>query len=110
MWIDNAEAVAVALTVNELILNAVKHSPKDSTSPTVVLQPSGASALVLIRNAVSGTPVFDTTTGEGLGTGLRLVRSLMPKQGACLAYELDTPGVVLTKLTLSPPLLLIAPP
>ena len=110
MWIDNAEAVAVALTVNELILNAVKHSPKDSTSPTVVLQPSGASALVLIRNAVSGTPVFDTTTGEGLGTGLRLVRSLMPKQGACLAYELDTPGVVLTKLTLSPPLLLIPPP
>jgi len=110
MWIDNAEAVAVALIVNELILNAVKHSPKDSSSPTVVLQPSGASALVLIRNAVSDTPVFDTTTGEGLGTGLRLVRSLMPKQGACLAYELDTAGAVLTKLTLSPPLLLIPSP
>lgn len=109
-WIDSAETVAVALIVNELILNAVKHSPEGSASPTVVLKTSGTSALLLIRNAVSGTPAFDGKTGQCLGTGLRLVQSLMPKQGACLAYEFDTPDMVLAKLTLTPPLLVICSP
>ena len=66
--IDNAEAVAVALILNELILNAVKHSPEGSVAPTVTLRACRASALVLIRNAVKVTPAFDSETGRGLGT------------------------------------------
>ena len=104
-WVDNAEVVALALILNELILNAVKHSPEDALPPTVILQTSGTSVQVVIRNATRGTTAFNNKAGQGL----RLVQSLMPKRGASLAYELDAPGMVLTKLTLSPPLLALCP-
>ena len=110
LWIDNAEAVAVALIVNELVLNAAKHSPEGAASPTVTLRTGESNAQLIIFNAVKGMPMFDTETGQGLGTGLRLVRSLMPKRGAKLAYEFDVPGTLLTKFTLEPPLLVIAAP
>ena len=101
--IDNSEAVSVALVLNELILNAVKHSPQDSPAPTVSLSANGSSAQLLIRNAVSHAPEFDIDTGTGLGTGLRLVRSLLPDKGAHLAYELDTENFMLTRLNLAAP-------
>ncbi len=101
--IENSEAVSIALVINELILNAVKHSPQDSPAPTVSLSANGSSAQLLIRNAVSRAPEFDIDTGACLGTGLRLVRSLLPDQGAHLAYELDTENFMLTRLTLTAP-------
>jgi len=77
--------------------NAVKHSPPDSAAPTVSLSADGSSAQLLIRNAFATTPEFD------IGTGLRLVRSLLPRAGAHLAHETDTRGFVLTRLSLTAP-------
>jgi PAS domain S-box-containing protein len=101
--IENDEAVPVALVLNELILNAVKHSPEDSPAPTVSLNADGSSARIVIRNAVRGGPGFDIDTGRGLGTGLRLVRSLLPDHGAQLQHQLDATGVMLTTLKLTHP-------
>ncbi len=101
--IENDEAVPVALVLNELILNAVKHSPDDSPAPTVSLNADGSSARIVIRNAVRGGPGFDIDTGRGLGTGLRLVRSLLPDHGAQLHHALDATGVMQTTLKLTPP-------
>lgn len=101
--LEGSEAVAVALVINELILNAVKHSPKGSAEPTVSLDADGSSAWISVRNAIAGIPEFDIDTGTGLGTGLRLVRSLLPAQGARLDYELDADGYLLTKLRLDAP-------
>jgi two-component sensor histidine kinase len=89
--------------INELILNAVKHSPQDSPAPTVSLSANGSSAQLLIRNAVSQAHEFDIDTGAGLGTGLRLVRSLLPPEGAHLDYERDGAGFMLTRLKLTTP-------
>jgi PAS domain S-box-containing protein len=101
--IENSEAVSIALVINELILNAVKHSPQDSPAPTVSLSTNGSSAQLLIRNAVSQAHEFDIDTGAGLGTGLRLVRSLLPPEGAHLDYERDGAGFMLTRLKLTTP-------
>jgi PAS domain S-box-containing protein len=101
--IENDEAVPVALVLNELILNAVKHSPEDSPAPTVSLNADGSSARIVIRNAVRGGPGFDIDTGRGLGTGLRLVRSLLPDHGAQLQHQLAATGVMLTTLKLTHP-------
>ncbi|MDP1733663.1 MAG: PAS domain S-box protein [Sulfuritalea sp.] len=101
--IDNSEAVSVALVLNELILNAVKHSPQGSAAPTVSLSADGSSAQLLIRNAVSHAPEFNIDTGTGLGTGLRLVRSLLPDQGVQLSYETDAANFMLTRLRLTAP-------
>jgi PAS domain S-box-containing protein len=101
--IESSEAVAVALVLNELILNAVKHSPPDSAAPAVTLNTDGATARVLIRNSVTQSPDFDIDAGRGLGTGLSLVRSLLPGKGARLTYELSRHEFVLAHLRLSAP-------
>jgi PAS domain S-box-containing protein len=101
--IENSEAVSIALVLNELILNAVKHSPPGGAAPTVSLSADGSSAQLVIRNALAATHDFDIDTGEGLGTGLRLVRSLLPEQGAHLSYERDAQDFMLTRLKLRAP-------
>ncbi|MDP1733664.1 MAG: PAS domain S-box protein [Sulfuritalea sp.] len=101
--IENSEAVSIALVLNELILNAVKHSPPGSAATSVSLSANGTSAEVMIRNARLVAHTFDFDTGAGLGTGLRLVRSLLPVEGAHLDYEQDGTGFMLTRLKLTAP-------
>ncbi|MDO8788416.1 MAG: PAS domain S-box protein [Sulfuritalea sp.] len=103
--IASDQAVPVALVLNELILNAVKHSPADGPASTVSLSTDNGSARIVIRNAVSSLPPFNFATGSGLGTGLRLVSSLLPDQGAQLHYEPVEAGVLRTILTLTPPVI-----
>ncbi len=106
--VKSNEAVPVALVLNELILNAVRHSPAGSRDPTVSLSADGDSAQILMRNAVAGVPRFDFDRGAGLGTGLRLVRALRPAQGAQLSHALDAEGFMLTTLKLASPVVEMA--
>jgi PAS domain S-box-containing protein len=103
--IEHGEAVPVALVLNELILNAIKHSPPGGVGPTVSLSADGGRASIVIRNEVKGRPEFDIDTGRGLGIGLRLVRSLLPNTGAHLAYEPDREHAMLVRLTLEAPVI-----
>ena len=109
--IASDEAVSVALVLNELILNAVKHSPLDGIAPTVSLTADGSSAEIVIRNAIKNQRAtdiaadIDVDASRGLGTGLRLVRSLLPDQGATLHHELDAAGFMLATLKLTPPVI-----
>ncbi|MCX7167025.1 MAG: PAS domain S-box protein [Rhodocyclales bacterium] len=108
--IDSDEAIPVALVLNELILNSVKHSPEGGRDPTVSLSADGISARIVIRNALSAAPDFNIDTGQGLGTGLRLVRSLLPDQGAQLIYESDAEGFMLTTLKMTSPVVVATHP
>ena len=47
---------------------------------------------------------FDS--GKGLGTGLSLVRSLLPEQGAFLTYTVDEEGQMVAQLRLTPPVIM----
>jgi len=105
--VNHHDAISVALVLNELILNAVKHSPSGSSDPVVSMRAEGAGVKLSIRNAVTGTPEFDFDSGNKLGTGLSLVRSLLPKKGAHLGYTFDPQGGnMLTTLHLSVPTIL----
>jgi len=105
--INRDEAVAVALILNELILNAVKHSPEQAAAPQVSLAADGERAHIVIRNALTGTGEGitngDLETSTNLKTGLRLVKSLLPEQGAHLAYALATDGLLTSHLRLEAP-------
>lgn len=104
--IESNEAVSVALILNELVLNAVKHSRDSNHVATVSLRADGRSAIIVMRNTMNDAPGFDISAAHGLGTGLRLVRSLFPEQGAQLRHEPDADGFMLTTLTLNAPVLL----
>lgn len=107
--INRDEAVAVALILNELILNAVKHAPEQAAAPRVTVNADGSHADVVIRNTAAGDIAFDPNTGMGLKTGLRLVNSLLPERGARLSVARDTTNLLTTHLRLEAPVVQAIP-
>lgn len=105
MRIARNEAVAIALILNELLLNAVKHSPENGPAAEVKLSQEGDRARISIRNARKGPGSFDIATGAGLNTGLRLLRSLMPENGATLSYAAEGEAFMVTQLVLTAPVI-----
>jgi PAS domain S-box-containing protein len=109
--VNHHDAISIALVLNELILNSVKHSPPGNSAPSVSMLAEAAGVKLSIRNTVIGTPEFDFDSGDKLGTGLSLVRSLLPRRGASLCYEFDPQGGrMLTSLHLTAPVVLAMEP
>jgi len=80
--LKSEEAVPLALILNELITNALKHSVEDEKILNICLRREHDNrASVYIENNGILPDDFDFTHGVGLGTGLTLVRSLMPEKG-----------------------------
>jgi hypothetical protein len=98
------ESVPIALILNELLLNATKHSPQDAQPGKikVTISRDGNSVEVRIFNPGSLPPGFNFAAGIATGTGLGLVGSLMPRQGARISFRGLSDGVE-TVLKLSAP-------
>lgn len=103
-------AVPIALVINELIINAIKHNNDNITKTVVVrLRFDEHSAVLTIQNQSKKHVSFPRLEqGHGLGVGLTLVRSMLPKTGAhlSLTYEEDT---VSARLSLECPVISIVP-
>ncbi|MGZ4999038.1 MAG: PAS domain-containing protein [Methylomonas sp.] len=102
------EAVPFALTLNELVSNAFKHRQPE-TQPRLVkldLKLQDRKLSIQVRTGPAKLPLeFDFAAGIGLGTGLRLLRTLLPSEGASLHYYQDQDEVV-AELQLMPPLVM----
>ncbi|MDT3734834.1 MAG: PAS domain S-box protein [Denitratisoma sp.] len=103
--VAEAEAVPVALILNELLTNALRHG-KDRTQVSLDIRCDGDRAQLIIKNPGRLDTSLDFAGGKGLGTGLNLVRSLLPPTGAALSLENAEDGWVETRLDLGPPVLL----
>ena len=80
-----ADAVPIALVINELVTNAVKHLARvELERPVrVMLRRDGDAALVQVRSGPARLPPgFDFAQRRGIGTGLGLLGTLLPSQGA----------------------------
>lgn len=88
--------VAIALIINELIFNAIKHTPDNLINDIQINIISLIDdAVIEIRNPGNALPEnFDFTKGLGLGTGLTLTRSLLPKKGAEILFKQTQYGIV----------------
>jgi len=107
--LDSNATVTLALILNELVHNALKHGSHASDNEVVITLCSDDSQ-VHLRIDNPGEPLpqgFDLANGHGCGTGLNLVRTLLPQRGANLNMRWHD-GVVSTRLILSPPV--ITPP
>ncbi|MBI1891200.1 MAG: PAS domain-containing protein [Burkholderiales bacterium] len=84
------ETVPIALVLNELIVNAVKHAPHE-TPPhigiAVCWDHEQMLARIRIVNVGTLPPEFDFNSGKGCGTGLDLARSLLPHDGVRLSFS-----------------------
>lgn len=79
--VGEREAVPLALVMNELMFNALKHStPAGSAQIRVDIEADADGVIVRLRNTGAQLPEgLDVMGGSGLGTGLGLVRTLLPK-------------------------------
>ena len=100
--LPEAESIPVALTLNELLTNAVKHAGAAAGELRCTLESDPAGARVLIVNPGHLPDGFDLAAYRGGVSGLGLVRALLPRRSATL--ELAQHGAtVRTTVTLAPP-------
>lgn len=108
VYISTDECVPVALIVNELVGNAVKHGSEgaDSANVRATIEGSPDAAAVTVRNRGQLPEAFDFSRGGDLSSGLGLVRALMPREGASLGmWMADGCDEVVSRLALAPPVL-----
>lgn len=90
--LGDGDAVPVALVVNELITNALKHrTVADPARPVrVTLERVGEDTLLTVRAGPARLPAdFDYAARQGLGIGLELITTLLPSKGVNLAFFQD---------------------
>ncbi|MEQ1531605.1 MAG: histidine kinase dimerization/phosphoacceptor domain -containing protein [Methylococcales bacterium] len=101
-------AVPMALIINELMINAIKHSTDLAVkSVQVNLFIGENSAILTIQNdspELSSFPDFEQEIG--LGVGLSLVRAMLPKTGVCLSLT-QHQDIVRASLSIKSPIISI---
>ncbi len=101
-WVlPEAESIPIALTINELLNNAVKHSA-GAGGIVCALHFDADGVRVVISNPGRLAEGFDLSRLPGGVSGLGLVRALLPRRTATLALEQHGDSVV-TTIALRPP-------
>ncbi len=98
--LPEAESIPVALTLNELFTNAIKHSQGGDVRCR--LQVQGDTVLVRIASTATLQSGFDFKQLRSGVSGLGLVRALLPRRSATMALVQEGDDVVAT-LELRPP-------
>jgi len=101
------EVMPIALIVNELVTNALKHRPASAAAKPIRIELArkGDDALLRVRGGPAQLPAeFNFALGRGAGTGLELIRALLPATDAGLSYRQEGDEVV-AELLLCPPVI-----
>ncbi len=103
--IKEAEAVPLALILNELLSNAIKHGGRAGQTMIVLRQGQRPGSIQLaIHNPGQLPSGFDP--GRTTGTGLQLVKSLMPRTGATLSWD-SRDNTVITLMEFETPVVIL---
>jgi PAS domain S-box-containing protein len=115
--LSEADSIPIALTVNELFTNAIKHSAPAAGQPATDIrctvrfaEQSVDIAIANVGTLVEGFSLARIPAGV---SGLGLVRSLLPRKGARLSLEGATGGSgpeVVARLVLEPPAVTLLEP
>jgi PAS domain S-box-containing protein len=100
--VPEGEAVPIALVINELTTNAIKHRGDRNQALAVRVEPRSDGVTLQIENPGELASSFDLARISSSLTGLGLVRALLPRRGARLSIE-QSAGSVVTRLEMAPP-------
>jgi len=106
--LPEAEAIPIALTVNELLTNAVKHGSEGEVRCRVEVDAAaggegkGDGVSIVIANSGRLPEGFSLVSFPGGVSGLGLVRALLPRRSSQLLIE-QSGGEVLARVLLRPP-------
>lgn len=106
--IAEREAVPVALILNELILNAVKHGGRDQGRVDIAVRKGAQADVVQISIANHGQLSAARQQPGASHNGLQLIASLMPRSG-CILCTAQQGDLVVTLLALEPPVISLDP-
>jgi two-component sensor histidine kinase len=98
--LPEAEAIPVALTVNELLTNAIKHGAGGEVS--CMLAAHGDDVRIRITSAARLPAGFDLAQVRGGVSGLGLVRALLPRRSSRLTL-IQHGAEVVAEVELRPP-------
>ncbi|MBA4176795.1 MAG: hypothetical protein C0505_09570 [Leptothrix sp. (in: Bacteria)] len=98
--LPEAESIPVALTLNELFTNAVKHGQGSEVRCSLRVQ--GDVVHIAIASRATLPPGFDLDARRSAISGLGLVRALLPRRSASMALLQEGQEVV-ARLELRPP-------
>ncbi len=105
--LTEADSIPIALTVNELLTNAIKHSPTGEVRCRLDCE---ANAVRISVASASRLPAGFTLAQVPPGiSGLGLVRALLPRKGSAMTLEQRGEEVVAT-LRLEPPAVAVLEP
>ncbi|KAB2843540.1 MAG: sensor histidine kinase, partial [Burkholderiales bacterium] len=108
--IDGEESVPIAMVLNELLINALKHARLDPNLPPVQVHVDRREPAIILRIENSfeddGGPLAFVRSKHG--GGLKLVQALLPARGATLSWLRKEPGILVAELVLNPPVLRLA--
>jgi hypothetical protein len=87
--LPEAEAIPIALTLNELLTNAIKHGPGDESAAPIdcMLEGVADGVRVIVANTGVLPTGFDLRGIPNGVSGLGLVRALLPRRNASLSIE-----------------------
>jgi two-component sensor histidine kinase/PAS domain-containing protein len=101
--LPESESIPIALTLNELLTNAVKHCAGGGGAAVLcTLDGSDAGVEIVIANPGRLAADFNLARVPGGVSGLGLVRALLPRRGARLSLEPHA-GQVRATVLLAPP-------
>ena len=90
--LPEAESIPVALTVNELLTNAIKHG--SGSDVRCSLRAEGEGVLIRIASHARLKAGFDLSAVRSGVSGLSLVRALLPRRSATLTLAQENDDVV----------------
>ncbi len=101
------ESVQLALVINELLVNAVKHSTPSAGTPRVSVSLTGSIEEIRLEIVNTGTlpaDIAQRSAGQRGSGGLGIIRALLPPNGAALDLTANN-GEVRTTLSLRKPII-----
>ncbi|MGE0315691.1 MAG: PAS domain S-box protein [Lautropia sp.] len=99
--LSEVQAVPVALVFNEMLTNAIKHSPPDSPIELAIDERDGELRIVVRNRIARARPDGQVFNGAPHG-GIEMMRTLLPMRGVALHFDAED-GVATCTLRLWPP-------